>query len=237
MNWAQVWSLDNLRRLFVGELWDGQPGGLLLTVILGVLVIALSTPLGTAIGLLREHRLRLLRIPAAAYVHILRNIPTIVLVFWAYFAPPYLGFEVSRFTSVAIALTLGASAYIAENVRGGVRAVPRGHIEAARILGLSRWQILRLVILPQAFLTIVPALTGRYIVIFKNTSLAFLIGLTDLTEVGREINTRLLVAPLEVYLTLLVLYFALNRCVSTAMRKLEVPRNLNRFFFLPHRPA
>jgi polar amino acid transport system permease protein len=232
MNWAQVWTADNLRRLFVGELAQGEPGGLLLTVIIGLLVIAFSTPIGTVLGLMRAHRLKRVWLPAAIYINALRNVPTLVLVFWAYFAPPYFGFEVSRFWSVTIALTLGASAYIAENVRGGMRAVPAGQAEAARALGLGRFQVLRMVSLPQAYLAIIPALAGRYIVVFKNTSLAFLIGLTDLTEVGRQINTRLLVAPMEVYLTLLLLYFALNRSVSAVMKLLENPARLNRIFFL-----
>jgi polar amino acid transport system permease protein len=108
--------------------------------------------------------------------------------------------------------------------------VPHGHYEAARALGLGRIRLQLSIVLPQAFFNMLPAITGRYVVSIKNSSLAFLIGLADLTEIGKQINARLLASPVEIYLTLLIIYFVGNRGVSAAMRLLEDRRRFNRLF-------
>jgi polar amino acid transport system permease protein len=230
MNWDLVWTEGNLVRLLVGDLGRGEPGGLLLTLGLSVLGIVFATVFGACVGLMRTARSRFLSLPAAVYILTLRNVPLLILIFWAYFVPPYLGIETSKFASVAAALIFFTSAYIAEIVRGGIRSVTPGNIEAARALGLSNAEIQLWVVLPQAFHKMIPALTGRYITVVKNTSLAFLIGLTDLTEIGKEINARLMTAPIEVYFTLLLIYFIVNRGLSAMTRRLEDPRRFNRLF-------
>lgn len=230
MNWDLVWTKDNLVRLAVGDLARGEPGGLLLTVALSLIAILCATLLGVAIGILRTARSRWLRAPAAVYVLTLRNVPILILVFWAYFVPPYLGITTSKFASVAGALVLFTAAYIAEITRGGIRAVAPGHVEAARALGLRNWEIYVWVVVPQAFHKMIPALTGRYITVVKNTSLAFLIGLADLTEIGKEINDRLMTAPVELYFTLLLVYFAVNRALSAVARAFEDRGRFNRLF-------
>lgn len=231
MNWDKVWTLANWERLLVGDLFSkGETGGLLLTLEIGLLAILVATVLGAVVGVMRHSDKPLLWMPALLYIQTLRNIPLLILVFWAFFIPPTFGWETSKFTAVLMALTLFTAAYIAEIVRGGIRAVPPGHVQAARALGLSRMQIQRWVILPQAFYNMLPALSGRYIVSIKNTSLAFLIGLADLTQVGKQIGNRLMTAPVEVYLTLLLLYFVVNRLISFLMRRLEKRARFNRIF-------
>lgn len=230
MNWQLVLTEANFERLIVGDLSRGDPGGLLLTLVLSVASIVLSTILGTGLALLRASSRPVLYVPAVMYIEGLRNVPLLILVFWAYFMPPYFGFELSKFLSVLVALTLFTAAYVAEVLRGGIRAVPRGEIEAARALGLSRARVWIWIILPQAFHSMIPALTGRYITVVKNTSLAFLIGLSDLTDIGKQINNRLLAAPIEVYLLLLVIYFAVNQALSVLMGLLENRRRFNRAF-------
>jgi polar amino acid transport system permease protein len=230
MQWASVWSSDNLIRLLVGDLLRGSLGGLLLTLILSALSIVGSTVIGTVVGVMRASAAPWLYAPAFTYIQLLRNVPLVILVFWAYFVPPYLGIETSKFFSVTLALTLFTSAYIAEIVRGGILSVPAGNIDAARALSLNPLQIQLWVVLPQAFFNMIPALTGRYITAVKNTSLAFLIGLSELTEIGKEINARLMTAPVEVYVTLLMIYFVVNRGISHVTRRLENLRRFNRLF-------
>jgi polar amino acid transport system permease protein len=230
MNWHLVLTEANFERLIVGDLSRGDPGGLLLTLALSLAAIVMATILGTALALLRASRRAMLYAPAVVYIESLRNVPLLILVFWAYFIPPYFNFELSKFASVLIALTLFTAAYVAEVLRGGIRTVPRGEIEAARALGLSRAKVWIWIILPQAFHTMLPALTGRYITVVKNTSLAFLIGLSDLTDIGKQINNRLLAAPIEVYLLLLVIYFVVNQALSLVMGRLENRRLFNRIF-------
>jgi len=129
-----------------------------------------------------------------------------------------------------VALTLFTTAYIAEYIRGGILSVPHTQKEAARTLGLGPLQLQLYVVLPQAFFNMIPAITGRYIVTVMNTSLAFLIGLSELTDIGKQINVRLQTSPIEVYLTIMLIYFVVNRSLSAGMRLLENRRRFNRIF-------
>jgi polar amino acid transport system permease protein len=230
-NWARVWTPANWERLLVGDLFNGGSiGGLLLTLSIGVLAIFGSTLIGAVVGIMRASSRRALNVPAMLYVQGFRNVPLLILVFWAYFFPPVIGWQISKFLSVLIALTLFTGAYIAEIVSGGIRSVHHANLEAGRVLGLSSRQLYVWIVLPQAFFNMLPALAGRYVVSMKNTSLAFLIGLADLTEIGKQIGARLMTAPLEVYLTLFLIYFVVNRGVSSLVRLLENRRRFNRLF-------
>lgn len=231
MNWHLVLTENNIRRLLIGD-YPEALGGVALTLVLAVLAIVASTLLGFILGYLRFAGPRSLRLGAAVYVEFLRNIPLLVLVFWAYFAPPYFGVTPSKFLTVLVALVLFNAAYMAEVVRSGLLSVSVGQIEAARALGMSTIQQALYILLPIAAFNTVPAMTSRYITVVKNTSLAFLIGLSELTEIGRQINNRLLTAPVEVYATLLMTYFVLNRALSWAMSSLENRRIFNRVFSL-----
>jgi polar amino acid transport system permease protein len=231
MNWDLVFTADNLRRLLIGD-YPTSLGGVALTVELSLIGMVFATLLGFLVGYLRFAGPRPVRWLAGGYVELLRNIPLLVLVFWAYFAPPYFGFKPTKFSSVLLAIVLFNAAYIAEVVRSGLLSVPVGQIEAARAIGLSPLQQALYVMLPVATFNTIPAMTGRYITLLKGTSLAFLIGLAEVTEIGRQINNRLLTAPVEVYATLLVIYFCLNRSLSALMRLLEDRRRFNRLFCL-----
>jgi polar amino acid transport system permease protein len=231
MDWGRVWTPINLERLLVGDLFtQGRVGGLLLTLQIAAISIVLATLLGAVVGLMRASRRRWLRYPALVYIQIFRSVPLLILVFWAYFVPPYLGIETSKTFSVTVALTLFTTAYIAEYIRGGIVSVDDTQREAARTLGLSPLQVQLYVVLPQAFFNMIPAITGRYVVTVMNTSLAFLIGLSELTDVGKQINVRLQTSPIEVYLTLMVIYFLVNRSLSAGMRLLEHRPRFNRLF-------
>ncbi|WP_375459671.1 amino acid ABC transporter permease [uncultured Enterovirga sp.] len=229
MNWDLVFTANNLRRLLVGD-FPPVLGGLALTLTLAILGIVASTVIGFAVGYARFAGNRPVRWLAAGYVEFLRNVPLLILIFWAYFVPPYFGFSPSKFGSVLVALVLFNAAYIAEVLRGGLLSVPAGQIEAARAIGMSQAQQVLYVVLPIAAYNVIPALTGRYITLVKNTSLAFLIGLAELTEIGRQINNRLLTAPIEVYALLLGAYFILNCSLSFGMRRFEDRGRFNRSF-------
>lgn len=231
MNWHLVFTADNVRRLLIGD-YPTSLGGVALTVELSLIGMVFATLLGFLVGYLRFAGPRPVRWLAGGYVELARNIPLLVLVFWAYFAPPYFGFKPTKFSSVLLAIVLFNAAYIAEVVRSGLLSVPVGQIEAARAIGLSPLQQALYVMLPVATFNTIPAMTGRYITLLKGTSLAFLIGLAEVTEIGRQINNRLLTAPVEVYATLLLIYFCLNRSLSALMRLLEDRRRFNRLFCL-----
>jgi len=232
LNLEKVLTPENIERLLTGDYFTtGDLGGFALTILLGFISIVAATFLGIIVGLMRQSKSQLIRWPATIFINLFRSVPVLAIIFWAYFIPPQLlGITFSAFESALIALTLFTSAYIAEIVRSGLNSVPESHIHTARALGLSRIQIYRYIIIPQAVYIMLPALAGRYIVTIKNTSLAFLIGLTEVTEIGRQINTRLMTAPGEVYLVILLLYYILNVTIASTMGKLEKRSVFNRLF-------
>ena len=132
MNWDRVWTVANWERLLVGDLLNtGEAGGLLITLLIGMIAIVASTLIGTFVGLMRNSERRILWVPALLYIQGFRNVPLLILVFWAFFFPPVVGIDISKFASVLLALTLFTGAYIAEIVRGGIRSVTGDQIEAA----------------------------------------------------------------------------------------------------------
>ena len=158
-------------------------GGFMLTLILSVVGIAVSFPLGIALALGRKSRLPAIKYVCIAFIEVVRGAP---LITWLYIAslmvPLLLNIDSDRIgalTKALVALTLFSSAYMAENVRGGLQAVAKGQSEAARALGLSAWQSMRLIVLPQALKAVIPAIVGQSIGLFKDTSLVLIVGLQD----------------------------------------------------------
>lgn len=211
---------QTLKLLLVGQYPDGPIGGLSLTVLMGVPAIFLTTVLGVPLGFARTSPAKWVRIPASAFVEFFRAIPLVMVVFWLWFIPPLFGLEMAGPVTTVLALSIFGSAYVAEIVRGSRRSVSRGQVEAAQAMGLRWRQTVRYVVLPQTLRVAVPMIAGRYVKTMEGTSLAFLIGIQDLTGMGRLANVRLL-APVEVYLLLLFTYFALNQGIILLMDRWE----------------
>ncbi|MCS0433939.1 amino acid ABC transporter permease [Vibrio diabolicus] len=155
------------------------------------------------------------------YVEVVRSVPVLVLLLWVYYGmPTLLDVSLNHFWAGVIALTIAESAFMAEVLRGGIQAISRGQHEAAESLGLSYWQKMRLVILPQAFRQILPPLGNQFVYILKMSSLVSVIGLSDLTRRANElvVNEYL---PLEIYTFLVLEYLLLILFVSQAVRWLE----------------
>ena len=157
-------------------------GGFLLTFIIGVTGIAASFPLGVALALGRQSDLIFIKAVSVMFIEFIRGVPLITLLFVAstvlnYFLPPGTNFDLVL--RVLIMVTLFAAAYMAEVVRGGLAALPRGQYEAAHALGLDYWKSMRLVILPQALKISIPGIVNTFIGLFKDTTLVIIIGLLD----------------------------------------------------------
>ncbi|MGH3440775.1 MAG: amino acid ABC transporter permease [Nitriliruptorales bacterium] len=178
---------------FGGVPWDDW-GGLMLTLFLAVGSIVLSFPLGLAAALGRRSRLPALRIVSIGYIELLRGVPLITVLFMSaltirFFLPR--GMDVPGLVVRAmIGLMLFTGAYVGEIVRGGLQGVPKGQIEAAQAVGLSPLKVTRLVVLPQALRSVIPALVGQFISLFKDTSLVVIIGLTDLLFFAQAITSQ-----------------------------------------------
>jgi polar amino acid transport system permease protein len=159
---------------------------------------------------------------AALYTNVIRGLPILLVVFWSYYAVPALmGKSVNAVAVMLIALVIYESAYLGEIVRAGILALPKGQHEAARALGLSYWLSLRKVVLPQALRNMSPSMLNEYVVVVKNTSVAYVIGVNELTNQAYQVNSQLLSKPFEVYSLLAIMYFVLCFLLSAAVRLIE----------------
>jgi polar amino acid transport system permease protein len=194
----------------IGQYPNGPLGGLALTVLLAALGLVLAFPLGLLLGLARISEHRALRWPVTALVFVVRGIPLLMVVFWAYFfLPSVTGHKTDQFTTMLIALVVFDGVYIAEIVRAGVRGIPDGQMQAARSLGFNRFGALRYVILPQALRHMLPSLVNQFVSTIKETSLGYIIGLTEVAFITTQINTQVFTKPVQVYATLALTYFVL----------------------------
>jgi len=163
-------------------------GGLMVTLILSFCGIAISFPLGAMLALGRRSELPVLKMACVTFIEVLRGIPLITVLFMASVMLPLflpVGWNVDNLVRAIIGISLFASAYMAEVIRGGLQAIPKGQYEGAASLGLSYWQMMRLVVLPQALKLVIPGIVNTFIGMFKDTSLVSIIGMFDLLGIVR----------------------------------------------------
>jgi general L-amino acid transport system permease protein len=201
-------------------------GGLPVTLILATFGLAFGFPLGILVALGRRSRLPAIRSLCVLYVELIRGVPLISLLFMASVMFPLFlpdGVNIDKLLRAQIAFILYAGAYLAEVVRGGLQAVPRGQYEAADALGLSYWQKNGLVILPQAIRHVIPPLVNTFIAFFKDTSLVLIIGIFDLLTTAKTaiIDPAWQSFSVEVYVFVGLIYFAFCFAMSRYSRGLE----------------
>ncbi|OHX14172.1 amino acid ABC transporter permease [Chromobacterium sphagni] len=201
---------DNLDYLLIGNLANGEPGGLLLTLGLSAAAALLASLLGLGLGI------ALLTAPTAvqrllgALTALLRAIPVLMLIFWCYFLLPLLfGVDIPGMLTVILALALIHSAYLGQAVLAGLQAVGRGQWHAGLALGFSRGQTLRWLILPQALRIMLPSFVNQWISLLKDSSLAYIVGVAEFTFVATQVNNREQVYPLEIFCAIAIGYLAL----------------------------
>ena len=170
----------------------GQWGGFTLTLVVGVTGIVASLPIGILLALGRRSSLPVISMLCTGFIEIVRGVPLIMFLFMAsnmlnLFLPQ--GVQFDLLMRALIAVTLFSSAYMAEVVRGGLQAIPKGQFEAAQAMGLTYWQSMRYIILPQALRTVIPGIVNSFIALFKDTSLVAIIGLFDLLNMAKAIVT------------------------------------------------
>ena len=211
----------------VGQYPAGPLGGLALTVSLAALGLLLALPVGLLLGLARVSPFRAIRWPVTALVYVVRGIPLLMVIFWAYFfLPGVTGVKTDQFSTMLIALVVFDGVYLAEIVRAGIHGVPRGQFETARALGLGYGRAMRLVILPQALRSMLPSLVNQFVSTIKETSLGYIIGLTEVSFIAAQINTQVFTHATQVYFLLGVTYFVLCFGLSRIAWLLE--KRLNR---------
>ena len=204
-------------------------GGFMLTLVIGVTGIAFSLPIGILLALGRQSKLPIIRVFSVGFIEFIRGVPLITLLFVAstmlnYFLPKGTTFDL--LLRVLIMVTLFASAYMAEVIRGGLQAIPKGQFEAADAMGLKYWPSMRLIVLPQALKISIPGIVNTFIGLYKDTTLVIIIGLLDPLGIGRSslADTKWTGLSNEVYLFVAVFFFI--SCFGMSRYSLYLERKL-----------
>jgi polar amino acid transport system permease protein len=189
-----------------------QMGGFLLTMVISVVVIISTFIVGIFVGLMRTARNPLVRVPAILYIEIIRGGPLLMGIFWFYFMLPQVfrglkGLPQAELFFATIALIAFYGAYMAETVRAGILSIPTGQMEAALASGLTETQAFTYIILPQGMKNMIPAIVGNFIAVVKDTSLIYIIGVSELTRTIFQVNNRVMNAPMELFIFAAVVYF------------------------------
>ena len=195
--------------------------GLSITVSISIISIFFSLLLGFFVSLLSLNNLRIFKWINLIYIEIFRSIPLLVLLLWVYYGLPVLfGISFGPFVAGIISLALSDSAFEAEIFRAGLQSVSKGQKDAAKSIGLNKYQEMRLVILPQALRIILPAIGNQFVYVLKMSSLVSILGLADLTRKANELVVSVY-RPLEIYTFLVLEYLILILIISYFVRLLE----------------
>jgi general L-amino acid transport system permease protein len=221
MLFGKLWRLDALP--IVGtNLW----GGLLLTFVLTIVGIVVSMPIGILLALGRRSELPAIRWFSVGFIEVVRGVPLITVLFFAAIMLPLFlpqNLRIDLLWRVMIGIILFSAAYNAENVRGGLQAVPPGQAEAAKALGMKGWMITTFIVMPQALRVVIPATVSQFISLFKDTSLVGIAGLLELLYIGKTVLAQpaWLGRQLEVYFFVAIIYFIFSYAMSYASLRLE----------------
>ncbi|KSV76005.1 glutamate/aspartate transporter permease GltK [Sinorhizobium sp. GW3] len=206
--------------------WEGMRFTMLLTALATIGGILL----GTFLALMRLSSLTALSTLAGGYVNLMRSLPLVLVIFWFYFLVPYIGawfigtnqpIAVGAFASALVTFTLFEAAYFSEIMRAGIQSIPPGQTAAGYAIGLKYWQVMGYIILPQAFRNMLPVMLTQTIILFQDTSLVYVISLTDFLGAASKIAQRdgRLV---EMYIFAAIIYFAISFTASLLVKRLEV---------------
>lgn len=195
--------------------------GVVVTLELAFFSLIIGTVLGLIIGLGKLSKNPFLRYPAAIFVEVFTGLPLLVLLVWLFYALPiFTGIRIAALPTAIIGLSLNLAGFCAEIFRAGIISVPKGQTEASLALGLSKIQIMRKIILPQATKLIIPPLSGRYIETIKLTSLASVIAVDELLHASQNLIS-ISFRPLEVYTAIAIIYLIIIIPLALTLRKFE----------------
>lgn len=210
MDWAVIWS--NI---------DFLAGGLVVTFELAGISLLGGLGLGTLVAVARLSNHGIIYWPVTFYVNIIRGIPLILLIFWLYFLlPVIIGHSTGEFLSAVISFIIFESAYFAEIIRAGIQSIARGQVAAGLAGGLNRRQVMRHIVLPQAFRNMVPSLITQSIILFQDTSLAYVIGVKEFLRRSALLDDRVY-RSVTIYTFVALVYLVLCYCGSLISRRLE----------------
>ncbi|ATE59497.1 amino acid ABC transporter permease [Thauera sinica] len=211
----------NFSYFMLGAWPDGALGGAALTLVLSVVSALASGVLGLVFGIALAMTRGFAHEALLLGLGFFRAIPVIMLIFWTYFLLPILfGIDVPGVDTVVVALSLIGGSYLAHSVHAGILSLPPGQWQAAAALGFRRGQALRLVILPQALPIMVPSFINQWVALIKDTSLAYVIGVGELSFVATQVSNREMVYPTEIFLFVALVYFILCSTLELCANRL-----------------
>jgi polar amino acid transport system permease protein len=215
-----IWT--NLTYFFIGRFPHGPLGGIALTLYLAFVACILSFLGGMILGLMNLSHHKVLKYTSLVIMNGIRGMPLLMVIFWMYFLlPALLGHTVTESWTVIMALTLFTSAYMSQIVKAGVESIPRGQTEAAISTGLRPWQAMIYIVLPQGLRNMIPSFVNQFVSLIKDTSLAFIVGVSELTHVATQINNRTIIYPTEIFSFIAVIYFIICYAFTSLSRWLE----------------
>lgn len=210
---AQAFTWSNLRFIL---------DGLLVTLEVAVVSIILSFIIGSILGILRYLKIPVLSLVVGIVVDIIRNLPLLLIIFFTYFALPQIGIQFSIFWSAVVALTIFESAMLSEIIRGGLLAVPKGQMEAGISTGLTKGQTIFYIVLPQGLKLMVPPLVSQFVSLIRDTSLAVIISLPELTHNTKIIYAQYPNTVLPMFFIMAFCYFIICYSLSTFSKRFEM---------------
>jgi glutamate/aspartate transport system permease protein len=203
--------------------------GMTFTVTLTLLAMTLGIIFGTLLAMMRLSHLPVIPLIAGAYVNLMRSVPLVLVIFWFYFLVPWIGgwilgydepIKVGAFMSSLITFAMFEAAYYCEIMRAGIQSIPRGQVWAGYALGLNYWHTMGHIVLPQAFRNMLPVLLTQTIILFQDTSLVYVLGITDFLGAASKVAQRdgRLV---EMYTFVAVVYFIISYFLSNLVKRLQ----------------
>ena len=195
--------------------------GLLFSLQLTVIATVGGIVLGTLLALMRLSGNRLLSLPAAIYVNVMRSVPLVMVLLWFFLLVPFiLGRSTGAELSAVVTFIAFEAAFFCEIMRSGIQGIPKAQMQAGSALGLDTWQNLRFIILPQAFRNMTPVLLTQVIILFQDTSLVYAIGAYDLLK-GFEVAGKNFGRPVEAYVAAALTYFVICFALSSLVRRFQ----------------
>ena len=203
--------------------------GMTFTVTLTLMAMTGGIVFGTLLAMMRLSRFGVLGLVAGSYVNLMRSVPLVLVIFWFYFLVPYIAawvvgasepVAVGAFWSCVITFTMFEAAYYSEIMRAGIQSIPRGQVAAGQALGLNYWQTMGSVVLPQAFRNMLPVLLTQTIILFQDTSLVYVISVTDFFGAAAKVANRDY-RLIEMYTFVAVVYFVISFTLSYLVKRLQ----------------
>ena len=194
--------------------------GVCVTIQASFFGVLFGSALGIFIGSFRVMPFKPLRYLMATYIYVLRGTPLMIQLFLIYFGLPALGVNLDAATAGILGIGINSSGYVGEIVRGGIEGVPKGQWEAAKMLGLSYWQTMKSIILPQAIRHMLPATGNEFVTLIKESSLLSVLAISDLTMVGQQVRS-VTYASFETFIFVALVYLVLTSVTSGALQLLE----------------